>query len=118
MWECGQRDTCLVGLDHSDYNSHMLRASISEAKSRLSALLHRVRDGESVLITDRGRPIAQLVPVEADTGNAEGWLSALGHDGAVRPRIATLPPGFLQEQLPEPRVSAVEALMRDREEGR
>jgi prevent-host-death family protein len=96
----------------------MLRASISETKSRLSALLHKVRDGESVLITDRGRPVAQLVPVEVDMASAEDWLSALGHDGAVRPRIATLPPGFLQEQLPEPRVSAVETLMRDREEGR
>ena len=96
----------------------MLRASISETKSRLSALLHRVRDGESVLITDRGQAIAQLVPVEADTSNAEGWLSALERVGVVRPRIAPLAPGFLQEQLPEPRVSAVEALMRDREEGR
>ena len=96
----------------------MLRASISEAKSRLSALLHRVRDGESVLITDRGRPIAELVPVQVDAGNAEGWLSALERVGVVRPRISTLPPDFLEEQLPEPRVSAVEVLVRDREEGR
>lgn len=33
-----------------------------EAKTHLSELLERVADGESFVITRRGRPIAQLVP--------------------------------------------------------
>ncbi|MGH9291535.1 MAG: type II toxin-antitoxin system Phd/YefM family antitoxin, partial [Acidimicrobiales bacterium] len=54
-----------------DYYSHIKIASVSEAKSSLSALLDRVRAGESVLIVDRGRPIARLEPLRAfDDGDA------------------------------------------------
>ena len=41
----------------------MIRATISEVKNGLSAHLRRVRSGESVLILDRGTPIARIVPV-------------------------------------------------------
>ncbi|HQP94219.1 MAG TPA: type II toxin-antitoxin system prevent-host-death family antitoxin, partial [Thermoanaerobaculia bacterium] len=40
----------------------MTTVSISEAKNRLSALLDEVREGASVTITDRGRPVARLEP--------------------------------------------------------
>ena len=33
------------------------------AKNKLSALIKRVQRGDSILITDRGVPVAQLVPV-------------------------------------------------------
>ena len=36
----------------------MKTATISETKNRLSALLDRVRHGETILITDRERPVA------------------------------------------------------------
>ena len=36
-----------------------------EAKTHLSALLEAVSAGESVMITKRGRPVAQLVPPDA-----------------------------------------------------
>ena len=41
----------------------MVTASISEAKAKLSALLERVKAGETVTITDRGVPVAQIVPL-------------------------------------------------------
>ena len=34
-----------------------------EAKTHLAALLDRVEQGEKIMITRRGRPVAQLVPV-------------------------------------------------------
>lgn len=37
-------------------------ATVTEAKNGLSALLDRVRAGESILITDRGIPVAILEP--------------------------------------------------------
>lgn len=40
----------------------MTRAGIREARQNLSALLDEVRKGREVLITDRGRPVARLVP--------------------------------------------------------
>lgn len=37
-----------------------------EAKTHLPRLLERVEQGETLTITRHGRPIARLVPVEAD----------------------------------------------------
>jgi prevent-host-death family protein len=36
--------------------------SVAEAKNRLSELIRAVEDGESVVITRKGRPVAQLMP--------------------------------------------------------
>jgi prevent-host-death family protein len=48
----------------SDYGGHMGTISSTEAKNRLNALLAEVeRTGESVTITNHGRPVAMLVPV-------------------------------------------------------
>jgi len=40
----------------------MRSAGIREARQNLSALLEEVRKGREVVITDRGRPVARLVP--------------------------------------------------------
>lgn len=37
---------------------------IREAKARLSQVLHDVQDGAEWLVTDRGRPIARIVPID------------------------------------------------------
>lgn len=36
--------------------------SVAEAKNRLPALLRAMEDGETIIITRNGRPVAQLVP--------------------------------------------------------
>jgi prevent-host-death family protein len=40
----------------------MRTAGIREARQNLSALLDEVRKGREVVITDRGKPVARLVP--------------------------------------------------------
>jgi prevent-host-death family protein len=40
----------------------MRTAGIREARQNLSALLDEVRKGREVVITERGRPVAKLVP--------------------------------------------------------
>lgn len=40
----------------------MRRAGIREARQNLSDLLDEVKRGREVLITDRGKPVARLVP--------------------------------------------------------
>jgi prevent-host-death family protein len=52
----------------------MKRANISEAKNALSALLDRVRQGATIVIEDRGVPVARLEPVAAGT-DPEGRLA-------------------------------------------
>jgi prevent-host-death family protein len=41
----------------------MTASSISETKAKLSALLDRVEVGEEITLTDRGKPVARIVPV-------------------------------------------------------
>ena len=41
----------------------MQTVNIYEAKTRLSALIQAVERGEEVVITNRNRPVARLVPV-------------------------------------------------------
>ncbi len=42
----------------------MRTAGIRKARQALSSLLDEVQKGREVVITDRGRPVARLVPVQ------------------------------------------------------
>ena len=96
----------------------MKRASITEAKTGLSALIERVRAGESVLITDRGTPVARLEPI-ADYPDPDGRIARLVRAGIIRRGRG--PVSLDQLQSPPPKlpegVSAVEALLEERRSG-
>jgi len=92
----------------------MKSATITEAKNGLSALIDRVRAGESVVITDRGVPVARLEPM-ADYPDPEGRIARLERAGIIRRgtgpvSLDALPPA---PKLP-PGVSALEALLEER----
>jgi prevent-host-death family protein len=44
----------------------MRTVNISDLKARLSAHLQHVRDGEELLVCDRNKPVARIVPCSAD----------------------------------------------------
>ncbi len=44
------------------YNQDMKTVNISDLKARLSAHIRVVRDGEEVLVCDRNKPVARIVP--------------------------------------------------------
>jgi prevent-host-death family protein len=46
----------------------MIEAAIHEAKTKLTALLKRVEEGEHVVITRHGKPIAEIVPYKRKGG--------------------------------------------------
>ncbi len=50
------------------HNDHMERTVVGarELKTRLGTYLRRVREGRTLLVTDRGEPVAELRPVQAD----------------------------------------------------
>ena len=48
----------------------MTQVSLADAKARLSALLDRVEQGETVTITRRGKAVAQLSRAEQDVKRA------------------------------------------------
>ena len=45
----------------------MKKAGIREVRQNLSALIEDVKKGREVVITDRGRPVARLVPPSQQT---------------------------------------------------
>ncbi len=95
-------------------------ASVSEAKNTLSALLDLVKAGETVVIVDRGTPVAQLQAV-ARSESVTGRLGRLERAGLVRrgegdPRAAVqVPPPALARGLG---TAALDALVEDRRAGR
>lgn len=95
----------------------MKKASISEAKNNLSALIDRVKAGGSVLIVDRGRPVARLEPVN---GIDDERVVRLVRDGVVRPARAAVAKAVLSSKPPGPKAgaSALKALLDERRDAR
>ena len=98
----------------------MKKATITEAKNQLSALIDRVKHGETIVITDRGRPVARLVSALTGAEDPAGRLARLERRGGLR--LATTPPpsALILKKLPKPRKPArvLEALLDERREGR
>jgi len=93
-------------------------ASISEARNRFSALLDLVRSGETVTITDRGRPVARLVPAAGgDLGEDEARIRRLERAGLIR-RGKGGRSNLLLTPPPKAKASVLEALLEERREGR
>ena len=63
-----------------------------ELKTRLGTYLRRVRQGQTLVVTDRGQPVAELRPLGTDSG-LEAVMAALSASGLVtRPRVHSLLP--------------------------
>lgn len=96
----------------------MTRVGIARLKARLSHYLEIARHGDEVVITDRGRPVAKLVPL----GGAEraqsrrvrlarAGLLMLG-TGRLRPALRKPPQG------PSTGAGVLRAMLAERAEGR
>lgn len=77
----------------------MVSAGIKEVKNNLSRLLARVKAGEEILITKRGRPIARIVKENNGDKSIRAALEPLVQGGLV-----TLP----NRSILKDRISAVE----------
>ena len=68
----------------------MRTAGVREARQNLSALLDEVRKGREVVITERGRPVAKLVPPDRARGKGVPNLAAFRRKMPVlRPPLST-----------------------------
>jgi prevent-host-death family protein len=97
----------------------MKTSTITEAKNGLSALIAQVRRGESVLILDRGVPVARLDPVTG-TVDPTGRLHRLERAGIIRPGAGRVPLDILRLPGPtlSPGASGLAMLLGERESGR
>ena len=96
----------------------MKTTSISDLKARLSAYLDAVRQGEEVLVTDRGRPIARIAPVLGEHREVSR-RELLVRAGRLRVPEGRVPRDFYTRALPaDPEGRALKALIDERREGR
>lgn len=73
----------------------MLSVGITEAKARLSQLVERIAQGEEVLVTRHGKPVARLVApeVSSDASALTEWAAELRAFRRGRDRGAKLGTG-------------------------
>lgn len=93
----------------------MRTVNIAELKNQLSRYLDEVRQGQEVVVRDRHRPIAKLVPLDVaeEIGAEERALIA---SGQLRPARKRLPASFWRlAGLRIAPMKAVAALVADRD---
>ena len=95
----------------------METTNIANLKNRLSAYLRKVRAGQTVVILDRGRPIARIERVSGPV-DADARMARLVAAGIVTPPTAPLPLKLLSEPAPRSKESVLTALLEERAEGR
>jgi prevent-host-death family protein len=83
----------------------MKRVNISDLKAKLSAHIQLVRDGEEVIVCDRNKPVARIVPCRMDDHStqeqrlvARGVLTPPLHK---RPVSWPEPPGNISDEAME-----------------
>lgn len=97
----------------------MIRIAISRLKASLSEYLHAVRAGEEIIITDRGRPVAKIVPIKRGAEGENERIASLVKSGVLRPGGKRLTGEFWEMPRPaDPRGRALKALIEERGEGR
>lgn len=96
----------------------MKKATLTETKNNLSALVDQVQHGETILILDRGRPVARLESVLGSGDDPEGRLARLERQGLLRRATAPLARDVLMAKAPKPSggASALDALLAERRE--
>lgn len=96
-----------------------MKAGVAELKAGLSRYLARVKAGHEVLVTDRGQPVAKLVPIDAEARRGsrrerlvrEGLL--VPGRGRVRASLLRVPAGSVGRGR-----AVLDALLEERREGR
>lgn len=73
------------------------QVGIRQLKEQASALIKRVAAGETIKVTDRGRPVARIVPLRDD----ESWWDRMVEEGRFIPAKRDLIQ-VLEEHPPPP----------------
>ena len=96
----------------------MRTAAVAKLKASLSEYLSHVKEGEEVLVTDRGKPVARIVPYVLEGDEAERRLD-LARRGLLRLGKGRVSEKFLQPpKIKDPEGLALKYLLEERESGR
>lgn len=94
----------------------MVRVPVSELKAKLSEHLRRVKAGETVLVTERGRTVAELRPPPRRDED-ETTLMALADAGLARLGPGVSDDFFDMSKGRDPSGAVLRALLEERAEG-
>ncbi|WP_254858009.1 type II toxin-antitoxin system Phd/YefM family antitoxin [Protofrankia sp. BMG5.30] len=95
------------------YTGPMRQVGVRELNQNTSQVIERVRRGETVEVTDRGHPVARLVPVERELSVLER-LVAEGQ--ATAPSVQVGEPLSMPPVLGDPAVDTAAELAAARED--
>jgi prevent-host-death family protein len=91
--------------------------TVSKLKVYLSQYLNQVKAGNEVLITDRGKPVARLVPISR-TKAAKESLTRMEKQGLIKLGSGKLPKDFwTMPRGEDPHGLVLEALLEERNGG-
>lgn len=94
----------------------MRSISVSRFKSRLSEYLRLVRGGSTLVVTDRGTPVAMVSPLSPDQN--DGAMASLIERGLVTPPAKSLPEDFWERARPsDPSGLSLKAVLEERDSG-
>ena len=100
----------------------MRSVNIAELKNKLSSYIACAKAGETIVVSERNRPVAKLIPfVEEGVSQVDLALVAAGHmrlpeSPLGMEYILSLPQGIMSPEA-EARSAATRAVLDDREEG-
>lgn len=90
--------------------------SVSQLKARLSEYLRLVGGGNTIVVTDRGTPVAMVSPLPP--GESEGSMVSLIERGLLAPPLNSLPDDFWERPRPsDPEGLALKAVLEERASG-
>lgn len=93
----------------------MTKTAVTKLKASLAHYIKQVKAGEEILVTERGEPVARIVPVEKEGPES---IKALERQGLIRAGSGRLPADFWELPRPEDKTgAALEALLSEREAG-
>lgn len=91
----------------------MRSTNIADLRNRLTQYLQEVRAGEEIVVLDRRRPIAKIVPLTVDDADD----AALVASGLMRKGSGVIPPAFWRaRRAPLALEAVVLAVSADRDE--
>ena len=94
-------------------------ATVSKLRATLSEHLARVKAGEEVIVTERGKPIAKIVPIGRDQAAVPAHLLELARAGLVRLGSGKISKEFWNLPRPaDPSGAVLKALLEERESDR
>jgi len=89
----------------------ILTVGARDLKNRLGRYLQLARDGARIIVTDRGRPVAELHALAPDSSDVEMRIQQLAADGLVTPPSRHDVPSPVRVRMAKPGGSLAEAVI-------